>query len=221
MAMNRITLSLFSLAAFALPACEPLFVDFDGYREYPPDSGSGGSGNGGSGNGGSGNGGSANGASGGDAGSAAGGSGDPGGNGGAAAGGSGGDAGSGNGGSGNAAGNGGDAGNGGGGGCAPENPQPVCGPNMNCEFRSLIPPYDYSTECIPAGTGTGVNGCQNSDSTLCTPEHLCFGGQTCYRWCRLGTNDCAVCGGGACEAIINPTPTRGSTQYGLCGRVPC
>lgn len=180
MAMNRITLSLFSLAAFALPACEPLFVDFDGYREYPPDSGSGGSGNGGSGNGGSGNGGSANGASGGDAGSAAGGSGDPGGNGGAAAGGSGGDAGSGNGGSGNAAGNGGgtnggDAGSGGSGAsCSQSVSDVACNACLQancCSQLEACPPgsdcYKY-WQCVADNCwdSTDLNSCRSACSAL-------------------------------------------------------
>ena len=218
---TRNLLALLTVATAGLAACEPLFVDFDGYREYPPDSGagSGNGGNAGSGNGGnagSGNGGSTNG------GSAAGGSGNSGGDGGSAAGGSG-NAGSGNaagdGGSGNAAGNGGSAGSGGD-GCAPEDPEPVCGPNMNCEFKSLIPPYDYSTECIPAGTGIGAITCSNSDSTQCAPPRVCFNGSDCLRWCRLGTQDCTQCGA-SCEQSVNPVPTIGNVRYGLCSSHTC
>ncbi len=223
MTMNLKTLGLLTLIV-GLPSC---LLDFDGYRERPAEGGASGAagGNGGAGNAG-GNGGTANGASGGDAGAAAGGSGNAGGSGGSAAGGSGGDAGSGAGGSGNAgsggtgnaSGSGGSAGNGGD-GCLPHDPEPVCGPGKSCQFRSLIP-ADYATDCIPEGTGIGVSACRNSDSTLCAAPRLCYNGADCLRWCRLGSQDCAVCGH-VCQQIINPIPTIGTVQYGLCSGSSC
>ncbi len=231
MTMNLKSWGLLTLT-LVLPSC---LLDFDGYRERPADGGNGAAGNAG------GNGGAANGASGGDGGSAAGGSGNAGGSGGNTAAGSGGDAGAGAGGSGDAgsggngnaagssgaAGDGGSsaasgaAGNGASGGCAPEDPEPVCGPGMNCQFRSIIPPYDYSTHCVAEGTGVGLKSCSGGDTNMCAAAHYCISGTDCYRWCRLGSDDCAVCGGGTCQDQLRPVPSIGSTQYGLCSRWEC
>jgi len=225
MTMNLKSWGLLTLA-LVLPSC---LLDFDGYRERPADGGGNG-GNGAAGNAG-GNGGAANGASGGGGGAAAGGSGNTSGSGGSAAGGSGGDAGAGAGGSGNAssggtgnvAGSSGAAGNGGSAGAAGCSPHDAtaCGPGMSCQFLSAIKtPFDYATHCVPEGTGIGTNGCRDSDSTQCAAPRLCYNGSVCYRWCRLGYDDCAVCGA-VCEQIINPTPTIGSVQYGLCSFASC
>ena len=206
MTMNLKSWGLLTLT-LVLPSC---LLDFDGYRERPADGGNGAAGNAG------GNGGAANGASGGDGGSAAGGSGNAGGSGGSTAGGSGGDAGVGNagsGGTGNVAGSSGAAGNGGD-GCLPHDPEPVCGQGKSCQFKMVTFPYDYTTLCESAGTGVGVGGCSDGDSSMCAPGRFCMTGRECLLWCRIGSDDCAACNGTCFE--LGTTPVIGGIKYGLC-----
>lgn len=214
-------------AALVLPSC---WLDFDGYRERPSGqagaaaSGGTGASGGSSGatNGGSGNAGGSGGV-GGTAGASSGGAGGQGGTSGTGA--SGGVSGSGGAGgaTGGTSGAGGSAGASGGGGatqCAPENPEPVCGANMNCVFKSLVPPRDYGTDCVAAGTGKGIDGCSNGNTGDCAPGYICVSGNVCQRWCRIGFNDCAHCGF-PCTKSIAPAPVIGSVEYGLCGGSSC
>lgn len=214
-------------AALVLPSC---WLDFDGYRERPAgQAGAGASGGTGASGGSSGatNGGSGNaggsGGVGGTAGASSGGAGGQGGTSGTGA--SGGVSGSGGvgGATGGTSGAGGSAGASGSGGatqCAPENPEPVCGANMNCVFASIGQPYDYNTSCVSSGTGKGPGTCSNANSSECAPGYVCTG-VDCRRWCRLGGfNDCAHCGF-SCSASFAPAPTSGGVEYGLCGGFSC
>jgi hypothetical protein len=203
--------------ALVLPSC---FLDFDDYRERPAGTagasaaggsgGASGSGNGGSGNA-AGTGGSSTGGLGGQGGSSG-----EGGVGGATGGVSGAGGTGGASGTGGSAGSSGASGSGGSAQCLPHDPGAVCAAALNCVFKSIQNPYDYSTSCVATGTGVDVGGCSNGDTTQCAPGYVCLGGSNCRRWCRLGFNDCSHCAATCDDSAPVPSPTIGGTAYGTC-----
>ncbi len=96
-------------------------------------------------------------------------------------------------------------------GCKLENPGTVCGSGLTCYQSSQT---SSATDCGPAGTGTGANGCSAANPTACAPGYLCVydssNNYSCAHWCRLGVNSDCPAGTGTCADVISD-PT-----YGVC-----
>ncbi len=86
-------------------------------------------------------------------------------------------------------------------GCSLTTPALLCGSGLGCFPDETTP---TGTDCAPAGTGTGVDGCTSSagsaDPTACAPGYACVAGATatnwdCRKWCRVGfATDCPAAG---------------------------
>jgi collagen type VII alpha len=95
-------------------------------------------------------------------------------------------------------------------GCKLENPGTVCGSGLTCYQASQT---GSATDCGPAGTGTGANGCTSADPTTCAPGYICLTDNSCAHWCRIGFS--SDCPSGTCANLQTP-PVINNVTYGVC-----